>query len=113
MDDQSVDRLVLVVFSQSQADGLMKGLRQEQFYFTVIDTAGGWINEPMICLLLGLARDRLPVLLDVVRQNCQPYKTFIPAHVQPPGEFSALPMVEARVGGALVYMTDVERFEQF
>ena len=113
MDEQTVNRLALLVVSGSQAGNLMKELQQERFYFTVIDTSGGVINEQVTCLMLGFPQERLPVLVDLARKHCQPYRQYIPAQMQHPGEFMMLPMVEAQSGGALVYLMNVERFEQF
>ena len=112
MNEQTVDRLALLVVSGSQAGDLMKDLQQEKFYFTVIDTSGGVINEQVVCLMLGLPEERLPVLVDLARKHCQPYRQYIPAQMQPPGELMMLPMVEAQAGGAVVYLMNVERFEQ-
>jgi uncharacterized protein YaaQ len=50
--------------------------------------------------------------LDIIRKNCQPYRKYIPTQNLLPGELANLPVVEARFGGALVYMLNVERFEQ-
>ena len=113
MSEQKVDRLVVLVVSGLQAGSLMKDLLQEKLYFTVINSTGGLMNEAVVCLMLGLAEQRLPALLALVRQHCRPYRQFIPAQMRPPGEFMSLPMVEAQLGGAMVYMMTVERFEQF
>ena len=113
MNEQTVDRLALLVVSGSQADNLMKDLQQEKFYYTVIDTSGGVISEAVTCLMLGFPQERLPVLVELARKHCQPYLQYIPAQIQPPGDLTMLPMVEAQAGGALVYLMNVERFEQF
>jgi uncharacterized protein YaaQ len=113
MSDQKVDRLMLLVVSGTQAGNLVKDLQQERFYFTVIDTSGGVVNEQVVCLLRGLPEQRLPVLLELVRKNCQTYRQYITAQMRAPGDFLTLPMVEAQMGGAVVYLMNVDRFEQF
>lgn len=113
MDEQKVELLVVLVVAGSQASNLMNDLQQEKFSFTVIDTSGGIVNETMTCLILGLPQNRLPLLIELARKHCQSYLQYIPAQMRPPGELMMLPMVEAQLGGALMYMMDVERFEQF
>ncbi len=108
-----IDRLVILVVSGSQSDQLMRRLRQEQFYFTIIDSTGGMLQEPMVCLLLGFQQRRMPALLDTVRQCCKPHTQYIPAQMHMPSDVRSLSMVEAQVGGALVYAMDVEQFIQF
>ena len=113
MDSSQPDQLLLLTVSGSQTEPLLKRLKQEEFNFTVIDSAGGVMQEPATCLLIGFHHERLPVVLNIVRETCHPYRQYIPAQGFLPGESASLSMVEASLGGALVYMMDVERFEQF
>ncbi len=113
MNEQIVDRLVVLVVAGAQSGPLTKHLRQAQFPFTVIDSSGGVINEPVVCMMLGVAQARLDELLGLARQHCQPYRQYVAAQVQPPLELAMLPVVEVRMGGALAYVMNVERFEQY
>jgi len=112
MSEQLVDRLVLIVLSGSQSGALTKGLQRERFYFTIMDNSGDMFNEPTVCIILGLGQERLRILLDLVREHCQPYTRYLPTQVRLPGELQSLPMVAAQVGGAWVYVMDVEQYEQ-
>jgi uncharacterized protein YaaQ len=112
MDAPLPDQLVILIASGSQSDALMKHLTREGFHFTVIDSTNVMMQEPILCLLIGFFHPRRPALLDIIRKNCRPYRKFIPTQNLLPGELVNLPLVEARLGGALVYMVNVERFEQ-
>jgi uncharacterized protein YaaQ len=90
----------------------MEHLAQEKFNFTVINSTGGMLQEPEVCLLVGFQSERLPILLDVVRKNCRPYRQYVSAQGFLPGELANPSMVEAELGGALFCMMNVERFEQ-
>jgi len=48
----------------------------------------------------------------LVRKNCHHYTEFIPSQGVMPPQPSAIPMVEAELGGAMIYMMNVVRFEQ-
>ena len=112
MESSPLDRLVILTVFDSQADPLMKQLTREGFHFTVINSTGGVMQETVICLLVGFFRERLPALLEIVRKKCRPYRKYIPTQSLPPGGMTNLPMLEAQLGGALIYMMNVERFEQ-
>jgi len=107
-----IDRLVILTASGLQSDALMRRLRQARFSFTIIDSAGGMLREPMVCLLLGLERRRMPELLEIVRACCAPRTQYVPAQVRMPSEAGGLPMVETQIGGATVHTLAVERFIQ-
>ncbi len=107
----NINRMVIVV-AGAQAGELMQRLGQERFYYTKIDSAGGLIQEPNVTLLIGLHESRLETLLELVRKICQPYRQFIPAHVSVHPMHMQPAMIEAEMGGATVYVLEVERFEQ-
>lgn len=107
-----LDRLVILTVSGTQFDGLIKHLGREKFTFTVINTTGGIIQEPEVCLLIGFHSERLPVLLEVIRKQCRPFRQYVSSQGIPPGEKANLPMVEVELGGARIYMMNVERYEQ-
>ena len=108
----SVNQLVFIVVLERQAEGLMQALSQERFYFTKIDSSGMVFQEATVTLLIGLDNTRLPALLAQVNEHCQPFQEYVPVQYNPPASFPPLPMIEARMGGALVYVLDVERFDQ-
>lgn len=108
----TVNQLVFIVVSERQAEELLKALVQERFYFTKIDSSGMIFQEPTLCLLIGLNNTRRAALMDLVSLHCQPYEEYIPVQFNAPAGFPPMSMIEARAGGALVYVVDVEQFEQ-
>jgi len=106
------DRLAIMTLSGAQEDTLFTHLAKEKFTFTVINSSGGILQEPEVCLLVGFQSERLPDLLDVVRKNCRPYRKYVSTQGFMHGEMAGLPMMEAELGGARFYMMVVERFEQ-
>ncbi len=111
--DSSVNQLIFLIVSERQAEELLKTLVRERFYFTKIDSSGMVFQEPTLCLLIGLNNSRLPALLDLAGKCCSTYEEYIPVQFNPPAGFPPMSMIEARAGGALIYVLDVERFEQF
>lgn len=107
-----VEQLVIATVAGGQARNFTNRLNENGFYVTEIDSSGGILNEAMVSLLVGLERSRLPVLLDVVRECCHTRHQFIPVHVEAPLLEIQPAVIEAETGGALIYVLDVERFEQ-
>jgi uncharacterized protein YaaQ len=108
-----IDQLALVVVSGSQAGDFTKNLTKNKFYFTKIDSSGGIIQEPMVCLLIGFDKLRKDDLMKLSRKYCQPHKQYIPANMTiQPGYTNQIPMIEAQIGGATLHLLNIERFEQ-
>lgn len=112
MSELDIDRLVLIVVSESQSKKLMSNLNQQQFYFTIIDSSNSLFHEPTVCLLLGLNHTRMESLNDLVEEYCQPYRSYIPVQMRTNVELSHLPVLETQEGGATLYALPVEHFEQ-
>lgn len=107
-----VNQLVIATIYGGQAGALVDRLSRDGFYFTKVDSSGGILYEATVSLFIGLDKARLPRLLEHVRECCHTRRRFIPAHAEAPTlEFQPM-MIEAEVGGATVYVLDVERFEQ-
>jgi uncharacterized protein YaaQ len=109
----SVNLLIFIIVSGRQADELKNQLVRERFYFTQINSSGGPLQEPTVCLLIGLNSSRLDRLMGVVRAACKRFEEYIPVQMMPPTGLPPMQMIEAQVGGALVYAVEVEEFIQF
>lgn len=107
-------KLVLAIVQTEDADALTESLVDEKFGLTRTDTAGGFLREGNISFMLGVYEDRLGQLLSIVRRTCvtrTQYVNPLPP-IMEPGEFYMPYPVEVEVGGATVFVFDVERFEQ-
>lgn len=110
--DQVVNQLVFATVAGSQAGEFTERLTQEGFHVTQIDSRGGILYEATVSLLIGLDRTQLPRFLELIRECCRARRKFIPAHVEALVSEAPVMMIEAEVGGAMIYVFDVERFEQ-
>ena len=107
-----VNQLVVATVYGPQSGTLTARLTRDGFYVTHVDSSGGILHEAMVLLLIGFDKVHLPRLLEHIRECCHTRRRFIPAHVEAPLLEIQPMMIEAEVGGATVYVLDVERFEQ-
>ena len=109
----NVNLLILIIVSGRQADELKSQLVRERFYFTQIDSSGGPLQEPTVCLLIGLNSSRMDRLMGVAQAACRRFQEYIPIQMAPPIGLPPMQMIEAQAGGALIYAVEVEQFIQF
>jgi uncharacterized protein YaaQ len=109
---EAINQLVIATVSGAQAGALTDRLTHDGFQVTQVDSSGGILYEATVSLLIGLNQARLPRLLAHVRECCRTRRRFIPAHVEAPLLEIQPVLIEAEIGGATVYVLDVERFEQ-
>jgi uncharacterized protein YaaQ len=108
----TVNLLFVVIVNGLQAEKLRKALSEKKFYFTVIDSSGGFLQEPTTCLLIGLDKARRDELIALTEAHCKPFRQYIPTQMNVPADFTQIPMIEAQMGGAVMFSMNVERFIQ-
>lgn len=111
-DPDTIDQLAIILASGFQPSKLQEALIRDGFSFTEMDSSGGLLQETMTCLLVGLNHARLSILLELVRTICKPIQQYVPVQVGLPEGYANIPMVKVEVGGATVYLVNVERFDQ-
>jgi uncharacterized protein YaaQ len=107
-------KLVVMVVSDSDANKLMKQIVKAGFSATKIGSTGGFLRRGSVTILSGVADEQLDALIDIVRETSHDRKEFVPVQTLPflgDGGFTSEP-VEVRVGGAIVFVLDIERFER-
>jgi uncharacterized protein YaaQ len=85
------------------------------FKFTVIGSTGGFLREGNTTILIGVEEAELGTLKRVLEQNCQSREQLVnvmPYETAPPGAFIPSP-VKVPVGGAVMFLLDVEQFHRF
>ena len=108
-------KMVMAIVHGDDAGGLVNALTDKSYRATRINTAGGFLKESNATILVGVDDDRVTDVLAIIRNNCQARTQFINPvpPVMEPGEFYMPYPVEVQIGGAFVFVLDVERFERF
>jgi uncharacterized protein YaaQ len=108
-----INELFVVVAAGEQAGDLTHHLVQGGFYFTLVDSSGGFLQNSTQCLLIGINDARHEALFKLIRDCCHTRRTYIPARVENPIMQGQPLMIEAEIGGATIFVLEVERFEQY
>lgn len=112
MKGGNIDRLAFTIVHSSYVQKLLRALYRENFQATVIEVKGGFLEEPMITLLVGMNHRKLPLFLEIVRAYCPARFRYISAGVIATWPPSFPRMVEVSTGGAIVLVVPVEKFYQ-
>ena len=85
------------------------------FKFTVIGSTGGFLREGNTTYLVGTEESQLPELQKLLGVNSQSREQLVnvmPFDAAPPGAFMPSP-VKVPVGGAVMFVVNVEQFHRF
>jgi len=107
-----IDQLVIVNVLGEQSGELRQRLIRDGFQITEMNSAGGLVQELQVSLLIGLNHSRLTQLLQHIRDCCRRQKRFLPTQFEGSPTVFHSAVIEAEVGGAMIYALNVERFER-
>jgi uncharacterized protein YaaQ len=107
-------KLVLAIVHNEDAGPLVNALLERNYRATRLQSAGGFLRQSNATVILGVEEDQVDEVVSVIRENCTS-RTQVVNPMPPimePGEFAMPYPVEVKMGGAVVFVVPVERFER-
>jgi uncharacterized protein YaaQ len=107
-------KLVIAVIQGEDAPQTLQALSSAGISVTKLASSGGFLQQGNTTLMIGVEDDKVETTIGLISENCRErsrYLTPMPPMVEP-GEFFMPYPVEVQVGGATVFVVDVERFEK-
>lgn len=107
-------KLVIAVVQGQDAVTLVDQLAQRGFRVTQINSAGGFLREGNVTLLMGVEDERVRELERVIHANCHTRTQYVNPllPIMEPSEFAMANPVEVQVGGAAVFVMRMARYER-
>ncbi len=107
-------KLVIIIASDADADRLIKALIERGYPATKVSSTGGFLRRGNATILSGVEAEEVEHVLAMVRTECHARSEYVPVQALPFFGEGATPSepVEVRVGGAIVFVVNVERFEK-
>jgi uncharacterized protein YaaQ len=105
-------KLVFAIIQQDDADGLMETLRNEHHPFTKIGSTGGFLRSGNVTLVMGVQDNEVEPILHLLRENCKTRTQLMDLAMSEVGTWHFSQPIEVSIGGATVFVLNVERFEQ-
>jgi uncharacterized protein YaaQ len=108
-------KLVIAVVQDKDSNRLSNALVKEGFRATKLASTGGFLKAGNTTFMIGIEDDRIRDVMRVIKENCQVREQLV-TPVSPMGGTtdSYIPFpVEVEVGGAAVFVLQVEQFEHF
>lgn len=108
-------KMITAIVQNEDANKLISSLRESGISCTKLSSTGGFLSSGNTTLLSGVDDDKVEDVIEIIKNICRTKKKVTAAI--PPSSFSSvggyLPhTIEVTVGGAVVFVTPVDRFEK-
>jgi len=107
-------KLVFAIVHDDDGPKVMEELNKEGFSVTKLCSTGGFLKAGNTTLLVGVDEEKLDSVIDIIKKGCKSRKQIINSSVTPGnigGMFIPYP-VEVIMGGATIFVLNVDRFEK-
>jgi uncharacterized protein YaaQ len=104
-------KMIMAIVQADDAGKVMQSLIEAGHRVTRIATEGGWLRRENTTLLLGVEDDKVSAVMEVLKKTGRRRTAYISVPREVPGALNAQ-VIDVEVGGATVFVMNVERFEQ-
>lgn len=105
-------KLVIAIVNRDDSNAVTQNLSKNGFYSTKLASSGGFLLAGNVTLLVGVEEAKVQTVIDIIREYSHSRKQLIPATTEVGMGYMPTMPVEVNVGGATVFVVDVERFER-
>jgi len=107
-------KLVLAVIDDEDAFHVLDALNEKGFYVTKLASTGGFLRSGKTTLISGVQEERIEELIGILEKKCKSRKQITSVnstHVNATESYVPYP-VEISVGGATIFVLNIEEFRK-
>ena len=105
-------KLIIAIVNRDGASAVTQSLTKKGFSSTKLSTTGGFLMAGNVTILIGVDEERVQAVIDIIKEQSHSRKQMIPTTTEMSyGYYPSMP-VEVTVGGATIFVLDIDRFER-
>ncbi len=105
-------KIVLAIVGQNDAGVVMDALTEERFQVTKLATTGGFLKAGNTTLLTGVEDEKVSKVIDIISKYSSKRSQVMAGALPMDMDAQIIPPIEVTVGGATIFVLDVDRYEK-
>ncbi len=103
-------KLIICIVQDQDAGALIDDLTEKEFRVTKLSSTGGFLKSGNTTLLIGVEEEDVPSVIKIIEENCKTREitTSLLTVTMPGDTYIPFPL-EVKVGGATVFILDVDK----
>ena len=108
-------KLLITIVQAQDGNRLMDRLSEEGFQFTKVSSTGGFLRKGNTTLLIGVEGIRVNLILSLIKETCRVRELHenLSVSIGEVGEAQSFLPTKVTVGGAIIFVLNIERMESF
>jgi len=108
-------KLIVAIVQDRDANDLLKALTEAGHRATRLASSGGFLRGGNTTVLIGTEEPEIDPIMEIIRHTCKGRRQVVSPHspAAATGEAYIPFATEVKVGGAIVFVLQVDRFEKF
>ncbi|MCR2044247.1 cyclic-di-AMP receptor [Anaerosalibacter massiliensis] len=104
-------KLIIAIVQDEDAPGLVEDLTEKEYRVTKLASTGGFLKSGNTTLLIGVEDDKVKEVLKIIEDTCKTREiTTSLMTVTMPGDTYIPYPLEVKIGGATIFILDVEKY---
>lgn len=103
-------KMLIAIVNNDDCPTVLSEITREGFSATKLSTSGGFLRAGNATLLMGVEDDKVEQLIGIIGKFCSQRKEIVQTTPAFNADFFVSVPVEVHVGGATVFVLDVEQF---
>ena len=105
-------KLILAIVSNDDSSKVSSALTKQRFSVTRLATTGGFLMSGNTTLLVGTEAEKVDTAIEIIAENSKKRTKMVPSTASfGAGMYVGTP-VEVAIGGATIFVLDVEQFKK-
>ena len=105
-------KLIYAIVNNDDAHSVSSSLTKSGFQATKLASTGGFLMSGNTTFLICSEDDKIDEIIEIIKDHSHKRKQFVPSATSyGVGSYTSFP-VEVFVGGATIFVTNIERFEK-
>jgi len=105
-------KMILAVIDKDDAPGVISNLSKEGFSITRLSTTGGFLRAGNVTILVGVEDEKTQDVISVIKQHSKSRSMQMPTIIGNEASYLSSMPIEVSVGGATIFVLNVEQFEK-
>ncbi len=105
-------KMIIAIVNSDDAGVVNQSLIKNGFRITKLPTQGGFLRAGNTTFLIGVEEEKVQEAIDIIHEHSKSRKQIIPTTAEMGINFFPAIPVEVMVGGATIFVLDVDRFEK-